>query len=112
MQIEINNIIASEETTCTGDAVTTVFSGKAFNSRAVILHNAGSVNLWYKILSKQTTVPTTSTFTATKKTGVVAPGETITIPMNMNGAALYLMNESGASTTCDYCAYAADGTAI
>ena len=112
MQIEINNVIASEETTCTGDAVTTVFSGKSFNSRAIILHNVGAINVWYKILSKGATTPTTSTFSSTKKMGTVAPGETITIPMNCNGATLYLQNDSGASTTCAYCAYAVDGTAI
>jgi len=105
----INNIIESEESTCTGDAVKAVFSGKNGRSDAVIVHNPGALSLWYKITTRSATAPTTSTFTATQKMGIILPGETKIVPMNINGAALYLMNDSGASTTNEYCAYATDG---
>lgn len=112
MQITINNVLKSEETTCTGDAVTTVFGTWANRTSSVILHNAGSNNIWYRVQGKDATAPTTSTLSSTKKFGVVAPGETITIAMDCLGVKLYIINDTGASTTCNYCAYALDGTTI
>jgi len=106
----INNIIATEESTCTGDTAKLVFSGISARSDAVVLHNPGALTLWYKIIGKNDTAPVAaSTFTSTKKMGAILPGDTKIVPMNIGGASLYLLNESGASTTNEYCAYAADG---
>ena len=106
----INNVIAQEESTCAGNAVKTVFSGILGRSDAVILHNPGAASLWYRVDNKNATPPVYgSTFTSLNKMGIVLPGATVIIPMNINGAALYLVNETGAATANEYCAYATDG---